>query len=66
MQRFEADASENQCNPDVVYVPAHGWWCKDCGVFQDVDEHNICRQCRGSIAIMGSPVVVIRKESGNE
>jgi hypothetical protein len=38
--------SETDCNPDCVYVPAQGWWCRQCGVFRDLDDGDLCADCR--------------------
>ena len=37
---------ETECNPDCVYVPATGWWCRCCGVFTEVDDDDLCADCR--------------------
>jgi hypothetical protein len=39
-------SSETECNPDCVYVPAQGWWCRRCGVFRDLDDNDLCVDCR--------------------
>jgi hypothetical protein len=35
-----------ECKPDCVYVPAQGWWCRQCGVFREVDDSDLCADCR--------------------
>ncbi len=35
-----------ECNPDCVYVPAQGWWCRQYGVFREVDDTDLCADCR--------------------
>ena len=45
MQDFHL-GSETECNPDCVYVPAQGWWCRQCGVFRDLDDTDLCADCR--------------------
>ena len=45
MQDFHL-GSETECNPDCVYVPAQGWWCRQCGVFRDLDDTDLCTDCR--------------------
>ena len=30
----------------VVYVPSRGWWCRQCGVFRDLDDADLCADCR--------------------
>ena len=42
----DAPELETQCNPDCVYVPASGWWCQQCGVFSEVDDKDVCAECR--------------------
>ena len=32
--------------PDCVFVPSLGWWCRQCGVFRDVDDTDLCADCR--------------------
>jgi hypothetical protein len=45
MQDFDL-GSETECNPDCVYVPAQGWWCRQCGVFRELDDTDLCADCR--------------------
>jgi hypothetical protein len=45
MQDFEL-GNTTECNPDCVYVPAQGWWCRQCGVFREVDDTDLCADCR--------------------
>jgi hypothetical protein len=45
MNEFDL-SSETECNPDCVYVPAQGWWCHRCGVFRDLDDSDLCADCR--------------------
>ena len=52
---------ETHCNPDAVYVPADGWWCRDCGVFRSVDDHDVCDDCRDGVALTGTIVPMIRR-----
>ncbi len=37
---------ETERDPVVVYVPARGWWCRQCGVFRDLDDTDLCADCR--------------------
>lgn len=45
MQDINYD-SETACNPDCIYVPAQGWWCRQCGAFRDLDDTDLCADCR--------------------
>jgi hypothetical protein len=45
MQEFDL-GNPTECNPDCVYVPAQGWWCRQCGVFREVDDTDLCADCR--------------------
>ena len=47
MNEFDL-SSETECNPDCVYVPAQGWWCRQCGVFRDLDDTDLCADCRAA------------------
>ena len=38
--------AETACNREVVYEPPTGWWCRDCGVFTEVDDDDVCADCR--------------------
>jgi hypothetical protein len=42
----DCDLNTTECNPDCVYVPALGWWCRQCGVFREVDDTDLCADCR--------------------
>ncbi|MBJ7594747.1 MAG: hypothetical protein JF886_07775 [Candidatus Dormibacteraeota bacterium] len=47
MSKCEDDlGAETKCNPDCVYVPARGWWCRRCGAFRDLDDTDLCADCR--------------------
>jgi hypothetical protein len=45
MQEFDL-GDTTECNPDCVYVPAQGWWCRQCGVFRELDDTDLCADCR--------------------
>jgi hypothetical protein len=66
MQNHEGSTTETHCNPDAVYVPSDGWWCKNCGVFRSVDDTDTCDGCRVTIDVPGRCVAVMRKESIDE
>ncbi len=44
MQDFDP-GSNTEWNPDCVYVPAQGWWCRQCGVFRELDDTDLCADC---------------------
>ena len=46
----DAQQLETRGNPDCVYVPAGGWWCRRCGVFAELDQDDLCGDCRGRAA----------------
>ncbi len=48
MHDFDLD-SDAEANPDCVYVPAQGWWCRQCGVFREVDDVDLCADCRVAV-----------------
>jgi hypothetical protein len=54
MQDFEL-GNTTECNPDCVYVPAQGWWCRQCGVFSDVDDADLCANCPRDTRAPGHP-----------
>jgi len=45
MHEFDL-GGEAERNPDCVYVPAQGWWCRQCGVLRDLDDTDLCADCR--------------------
>jgi hypothetical protein len=54
MQDFDL-GSETECNPDCVYVPAQGWWCRQCGVFRELDDTDLCADCRAATRRAADP-----------
>jgi hypothetical protein len=44
----DAQQLETGCNPDCLYVPAIGWLGRRCGVFAELDEDDLCDDCRAS------------------
>ena len=46
---------ESDCNADSVSVPAQGWWCRQCGVFREVDDTDLCSDCRVATTHLAAP-----------
>jgi len=55
MQRYEFVPVDIPLDPNVVYVPAQGWWCRACGKFQIVNDLDICAACSVDIPLGGQP-----------
>jgi hypothetical protein len=54
--------SETECNPDCVYIPAQGWWCRQCGVFRELDDTDLCADCRTVTRGTADPRQASRRE----
>jgi len=56
-------SSETECNPDCVYVPAQGWWCRQCGVFRELDDTDLCADCRAATRRAADPRQASRRRA---
>jgi hypothetical protein len=60
MQEFDL-GSETQRYPDCVYVPAQGRWCRQCGVFRELDDTDLCADCRAAPGSAADPRPTARR-----
>ena len=60
----DAFSAETQCNPEVVYEPPTGWWCRDCGAFTEVDDDDLCVYCRRRVLDTPSAETTSRRPRG--
>ena len=60
MHEFDL-GGETECNPDCVYVPAQGWWCRQCGVFRELDDTDLCADCRTAARSAADPRTTWRR-----
>jgi hypothetical protein len=60
MQDFDL-GSDTECNPDCVYVPAQGWWCRQCGVFRELDDTDLCVDCHTATRRVADPPPALRR-----
>ena len=62
MQDFDLD-NQTECNPDCVYIPAQGWWCRQCGGFRELDDTDLRADCRAAPRRAAAPRAASRRRA---
>ncbi len=60
MHEFDL-GTETERDPVVVHVLARGWWCRQCGVFRDLDDADLCADCSPGPRRASDPRQVARR-----